>query len=188
MSVSIEKAITHLKDGGIVIYPTDTVWGLGCNALNEKAVRQLRKIKGKAKNGMSIVLPNIETVKTFCKVSRNEEEILKKNLPGPFTFILKTSIKFPEGVCLNGKVGVRIPKNNTAIKLSSEFPVISTSANKHGKVPADDIEDAKAVFGSEILYLDGEKPLGIESTIVDVDNGEVEVIRNGAGYLKLTEL
>ena len=188
MSVSIEEAILYLEEGGIVVYPTDTLWGLGCNALNEKAVKRLMKMKGKIEGGMNIVIPTIEVVKILCKVSKKDERILSENLPGPFTFIMKARKKFPEGVCRNGRIGIRVPENKTARKLSSQFPIISTSANKHGMSSSRSIEEAELIFGNEILYLKGEDPSGIQSTIVSLDNGEVEVIRKGMGYLKQMDM
>ena len=183
MSVSVEKAILHLENGGIVMYPTDTLWGLGCNSLDENAVKQLMKIKGKIEEGMSVVISTIETVKKICNVTKDDEKIITDNVPGPFTFILKAKTEFPRGVCRNGRLGIRIPKNQTAMELSAKFPIISTSANKHGERVVKDIEEAKAIFGDEILYLDGEEPLGIQSTIINLENGEVEVIRQGVGHL-----
>ena len=187
MSVNIEKAILHLEGGGIVVYPTDTLWGIGCNALNENGVKRLIKIKGKIEGGMSVIIPKIETVKKICEVSERDEKILRDNLPGPFTFIMKVKSKFPKGVCRNERIGIRIPNNKTALKLSAKFPIISTSANKHGEATVKNIKEAKEIFGNEILYLEGEEPLGFQSTIINLDEGEVEVIRKGMGYLKQTE-
>ena len=101
---------------------------------------------------------------------------------------MKARKKFPEGVCRNGRIGIRVPENKTARKLSSQFPIISTSANKHGMSSSRSIEEAESIFGNEILYLKGEDPSGIQSTIVSLDNGEVEVIRKGMGYLKQMDM
>ena len=83
--------------------------------------------------------------------------------------------------------GIRMPNNETALKLSAKFPIISTSANKHGETVAKNIKEAKEIFGNEILYLEGEEPLGLQSTVINLEEGEVEVIRKGMGYLKQTE-
>ncbi len=184
MGVSIEKAILHLEKGGIVIYPTDTLWGMGCNAFDKNAVEKLIKIKGKVEEGMSVVIPTIEDAKIICNITKYDENIISDNVPGPFTFILRANSKFPKGVCRNGRIGIRIPENLTAISLSEKFPIISTSANRHGEKTAKNIEEAKKIFGDEVLYLNGEEPMGIQSTVINLNKGEVEVIRQGVGHLK----
>ncbi len=184
MSVSIEKAIIHLEKGGIVIYPTDTLWGMGCNAFDENAVEKLIKIKGKIEEGMSVVIPTVNNAKMICNITKDDENIISNNVPGPFTFILRAKTEFPKGVCRNGRLGIRIPENLTAIRLSEKFPIISTSANKHGEKTAEDIEEATKIFGDEVLYLNGEEPMGIQSTVINLNHGEVEVIRQGVGHLK----
>ena len=128
-----------------------------------------------------------EDISTGMFEERMEEKILRDNLPGPFTFIMKVKSKFPKGVCRNERIGIRIPNNKIALKLSAKFPIISTSANKHGEATVKNIKEAKEIFGNEILYLEGEEPLGLQSTIINLDEGEVEVIRKGMGYLKQTE-
>ena len=98
------------------------------------------------------------------------------------TAILKSKIEFAEGVTRNGNIAIRIPKNNTSISLAKKNPIITTSANIHGENIAKDLNEAKKIFGNSCIYLDGEKPDGIESTIIDLTNDTPKIVRIGALY------
>ena len=184
---SIGEARKELQNGNIIIYPTDTVWGMGCDPFNQKAIDQLFNIKGKKIEGLSVMFDNIEKIYDACETNKTSKKIIEEFLPGPVTLIMKSQKKFAEGVMRNGNIAVRIPMNETSLKLAKEMPVVTTSANLHGEDIAKNIEDAKKIFGKSCFYLDGEKPKGIESTIIDLTGNKPEITRIGALYSTILE-
>ena len=166
--ISITEARKEIQNGGIVVYPTDTVWGMGCDPFNQAAVEKLFQVKGKKEDGLSIMLNNSRTIGNYCEVNQAAEKIIKEFLPGPITLILRSKRNFAKGVTRDGNIAVRIPSNRTALELAKESPVITTSANKHNSEIAKSMDEAMQTFGSQCAYLDGEKPMGVESTIIDL--------------------
>ena len=130
---SIREARNALKNGSLIIYPTDTVWGIGCDPFNQESVDNLFKIKGKKENGVSILINDKKMIPEYCLVKKTYINIIEKLLPGPVTLILKSKVTFAKGVTKNDNIAVRIPKNKTSISLVKENPIITTSANLHGK-------------------------------------------------------
>ena len=127
----INEAINVLADGGVVIYPTDTVYGLGANIFDNKAVRNVFKIKQRnLLKPLSILVSNTDAIEVVAKISVYQKDTLDKYLPGPYTFILNKTPVVPR-VVTSGltHVGVRVPKNEIACKLASIFPITTTSAN-----------------------------------------------------------
>ena len=180
--LSIDEARNALKKGKIIVYPTDTVWGIGCNPFDQESVNNLFKIKGKKENGVSILVNNVNLISEFCITNKKQKGIIEKLFPGPFTAILKSKVDFAEGVTRNGNIAIRIPKNRTPISLTKNNPIITTSANIHGENIAKDLNEAKKIFGNSCIYLDGEKPDGVESTIIDLTNDTPKIVRIGALY------
>ena len=185
--ISIEEAREAIRNDEIVIYPTDTVLGMGCNPFSQKAVDKLFKIKGKKSNGLSIMLNNTGEIYDYCSVNKKYEKIISKFLPGPITLIMKSKKVFAKGVTRNETIAIRIPLNKTSNDLAKNIPVITTSANIHGEDIAKNIEEAKNIFGDNCYYLEGEKPTGIESTILDISKDKPEVRRIGALYSTILE-
>ena len=185
--ISMTEARKALRDGKIIIYPTDTVWGMGCDPFNQKAIDKLFTIKGKKMEGLSVMFNHKNKIYESCKTNTKAKKIIDEFLPGPITLILKSKKEFAKGVTRNGNIAVRIPMNKTCIELASEMPVVSTSANLHGEKIAEDIEEAKEIFGSSCYYLEGEKPTGIESTIIDLTGKKPEIARIGALYSTILE-
>ena len=179
---SIREARNALRNGSLIIYPTDTVWGIGCDPFNQESVDILFKMKGKKENGVSILINDKRRITEFCLVKKRYVNLIEKLLPGPVTLILKSKITFARGVTKNDNIAVRIPNNKTSISLVKENPIITTSANLHGKKIAQNIDEARKIFGNSCIYLDGEKPTGIESTIIDLTNNTPKIIRIGALY------
>ena len=178
----INQAVHVLKDGGTILYPTETVWGIGCDPFNQKSVDDLFKLKAKKEDGLSILINDKKMIYKYCLVKREHIKRIERLLPGPVTLILESKVAFAKGVTKNGNIAIRIPNNNTSISLVKENPIITTSANMHGEKIAENIDDAKKVFGNSCIYLDGEKPTGIESTIIDLTNNTPKIIRIGALY------
>ena len=185
--VSINEAEKAIQNGKIVIYPTDTVWGMGCDPFNQKAVNELFKIKGKKTDGLSIMLNNVKLIYDYCEVNKKAKKIIEEFLPGPVTLILKSKKDFAKGVTRNGNVAIRIPLNSTALNLAANQPIVTTSVNLHGKKIARNLDEAKEIFGSNCHYLDGEEPKGIESTIINLTEKKPEIMRIGALYSTILE-
>lgn len=185
--ISIEEAREAIRNDEIVIYPTDTVLGMGCNPFSQKAVDKLFKIKGKKSNGLSVMLNNTGEIYDYCSVNKKYEKIISNFLPGPITLIMKSKKIFAKGVTRNETIAIRIPLNKTSNDLAKNIPIITTSANIHGEDIAKNIEEAKTIFGDNCYYLEGEKPTGIESTILDISKDKPEVRRIGALYSTILE-
>ena len=179
---SISEARNALKNGSIIIYPTDTVWGIGCDPFNQKSVDNLFEIKAKKEDGLSILINDKKMISKYCLVKEKHIKKIERLLPGPVTLILKSKTEFAKGVTKNGNIAIRIPNNKTSISLVKENPIITTSANMHGEKIAENIADAKEAFGNSCIYLDGEMPTGIESTIIDLTKDMPKIIRIGALY------
>lgn len=127
----IDEAIKVLADGGVVLYPTDTVYGLGANIFDMNAVRKVFDIKQRSLlKPLSILVSDIEAINLVAKVSNGQKEVINNYLPGPYTFILNKRRIVPRTVTSGSNyVGVRVPGNELACKLASLFPITTTSAN-----------------------------------------------------------
>ena len=127
----INEAIDVLAEGGIVLYPTDTVYGLGANIFDNKAVRRVFDIKQRSfLKPLSILVSNVDAIDLVAKVSIAQKEIINSHLPGPYTFILNKRKIVPRAVTSGSVyVGVRVPDNQIACGLASIFPITTTSAN-----------------------------------------------------------
>ena len=185
--IPIDEARKALNDGKIIVYPTDTVWGMGCDPFDQKAIDNLFTVKGKKLDGLSIMFSHKKGIYDSCEINKKAKKIIEEFLPGPITLILKSKKEFAKGVTRDGNVAVRIPLNKTSIDLAKDIPVVTTSANLHGEKIAEDIEEAKEIFGKSCYYLDGEKPKGIESTIIDLTKNEPQIARIGALYSTILE-
>ncbi len=173
----INEAINVMADGGVVLYPTDTVYGLGANIFDEKAVRRVFELKRRSLDKpLSVLVRNLQDIHFVAELGDREREIMDKYLPGPFTFILNK--KFLVSDVVTGgldQVGVRIPDNDIARGLAKIFPIITTSANLSGC-------DVRQSVGDILGQLDGEVDLVIDvgvfndcspSTIVDLTSDEL---------------
>ncbi|MDL2223709.1 threonylcarbamoyl-AMP synthase [Bacteroidales bacterium OttesenSCG-928-M06] len=186
----VDKIITLLKDGGVIVYPTDTVYAIGCDALNVRAIERICKIKGinPQKTNLSIICSNLGTVSEFAKVDNTTFKLLKKNLPGPFTFILNTTNNLPKIYKNRKEVGVRIPNNAIILTLVEQLgnPILTTSVRDKDDILeySTDPELIAEEYGDLIdLVIDGGYG-GLEpSTVVDCTGEEIEIIRQGKGEL-----
>ena len=176
-----------IKDGGIVIFPTDTVYGIGTNALDEKAVKKLYEIKKRPLNKpISLLVANIEMIESVVKdITDIEYKIIKAFLPGPLTIILKKKDSIPDIVTANGDtVGIRIPDNEIARKLIeyANVPIAAPSANISGEPSGTNINNIKKFFDEKVdcIIDGGESKLGLASTIVQVIDGIPHILRQGS--------
>ncbi|MCD6575901.1 MAG: threonylcarbamoyl-AMP synthase [Nanoarchaeota archaeon] len=178
----IEEAVKILKKGGIIIYPTETAYAIGCDITNKKAIKKLYKIKKRPKSkGTTAIVSDIEMAKKFGKISKLEEKIVKKFMPGPLTLIVPKKKKIPD--IANKEFAFRISKNKIARKLSKLLgkPIAATSANLSGKKPIYEINKIKKIFANKIgLIIDaGDLEKKKVSTIVKVEDGKIKVLRKG---------
>lgn len=186
----INKAVEVLKNGGVIIYPTDTVYGIGCDIFNKEALERIFSIKNdSATKLLSFVCANLKDISTYAKVSDYAYKSMKRLLPGPYTFILPAAKLVPKKLWSKRKtVGIRVPNHSVSIKLVEELgnPIISTSVtNRKGGILFDPFE-IRNIFNSQVdLMLATGSLSGSLSSIVDLSMDEPEVIRQGAGDVSL---
>ena len=180
----LARIVEVLEEGGIIIYPTDTMYAIGCHALKERAVERICKFKGidPRKHNLSIICYDLSNISEYAKVDNNTFKLMKRNLPGAFTFILNTGSRLPKIFKNRKEVGIRIPEDPVALELIRRTgPIIATSANLHSQPDATSVEDAQAAFGDKVsTYLDkGISGTGRPSTIVWISDNKIEIIRQG---------
>lgn len=189
----IEKVVAILRRGGIIIYPTDTVYGLGCDITNIKALERIARIKGVKleKSNFSFVCHDLSNLSDYVKqIDTSVFKILKRALPGPYTFILPGSKSLPNPFKKRKTVGIRVPDNNIALEIVKLLgnPIISTSIR-------DDDEVIEYTTDPELilekwdnlvdLVIDGGYGDNEASTVIDLSEDEPVVIREGKGSLEI---
>ncbi len=188
----IIKVVEVLRRGGIVIYPTDSVYGLGCDIKNHKAAEKIAKLKGikLEKANFSFIFNDLSHLSDYTRpINNNIFKIMKRNLPGPFTFILEANNNVPKIFKSKKKtIGIRIPDNNIILEIIKELgnPIMTTSVH-------DDDEIIEYTTDPELIYenfqnkvdivVDGGYGNNIASTVVNCVDNEIEIIRQGAGEL-----
>jgi len=186
----INKAVNVLKEGGLIIYPTDTVYGIGCDIFNKEALEKLFDIKNDGGSKLfSFVCSNLKDIARYAKVSDYAYRNMKHLLPGPYTFILPAAKEVPKKLWSKRKtVGIRVPNNQIALTLVNMLgnPVISTSVtNRKGDILSDPFE-IKNIFGAKIdLMLASGNLTGEPSSVIDLSEEEPVVIREGAGDVSI---
>ena len=181
----LRKVAEMVRKGKVVAYPTDTVYGLGTNALNERAVKRIFEIKGREKKPISIVVPSLEKANEFGDINETALKLMKAFFPGPITVVVKKKDVLPSILTAGSdKVGLRMPKHAVPLKLAefSGVPITSTSANVSGRPSPTKAEDVLRELGDKIdVLIDaGETPLKVESTVVDTTTKPPKVLRLGA--------
>lgn len=184
----MDEVIETLKDGGIIIYPTDTLYAIGCNALNNNAIERICKIKGinSQRTNLSIVCDDISQASQYARIDNRAFQLLRENLPGAFTFILPTASTLPKAFKGRKAVGIRVPDNAIAREIASRLgnPILTTSIEWD-----DDPEDgcnpqAIAMKYEDVvdIVIDGGYGELIPSTVVDcLDSSSPEITREGKG-------
>jgi len=182
----IVQAVKILKSGGIIAYPTDTLYGVGCDALNQEAVKKVFELKGREySKPMSIACSNIEMVKKYADVPSIAEQIIKELLPGPFTILLNKKKSISNLVTAgSNKVGVRIPDNELFLEIIQEInrPIITTSANISGEK---DIFDSKDLEISVDFIVKGKCRYNQPSTVFDAESKKI--LRKGVQFEKINK-
>lgn len=188
----LDKVVKILEKGGLIIYPTDTVYGLGCDITNTKAMEKLAKIKGVKlqKANFSFICYDLSNLSDYVKqIDTATYKILKKNLPGPYTFILPANSNLPKAFKGKKTVGIRIPDNNIIRELVKKLgnPIVSTSIY-------DEDDLIEYTTDPELIYekwqqkvdavINGGYGGNEASTVVDISGGEATILRQGKGKLR----
>ena len=182
----LNEIVNILKNDGVVIFPTETVYGIGCNAFSKKAIDRVYKAKQRPRDkAVNILVSSVDEIKKYAIISSKlEEEIITKYMPGPITLILKKKKGFGEYFTSdNDTIGVRIPNNKIILEIlkNIDFPLIAPSANLSGKPsgvnPKEIMKDFKST--ADAIIDGGESSLKVSSTIVKVENNEIKVLRQG---------
>ena len=190
---AIEKIVKVLKKGGLIIYPTDTVYGLGCDITNTKALEKIARIKGVKldKANFSFVCNDLSHLSDYVKqIDQPTFKLLKRALPGPYTFILEGNNNLPKAFKKKKTVGIRVPDNNIARAIVQALgnPIVSTSIKDDDEVIeyTTDPELILEKWNNKVdLVVDGGYGDNKASTIIDLSNGELEVVREGKGSLEI---
>ncbi len=188
----INTVVECLLDGGVIIYPSDTIYGFGCDIYNKKAVARIAKIKGINinKQKFSFICSSLSNISKFTKPISNETyKLMKRNLPGPFTFILNANSNIPKIFKTNRKtLGIRIPKHNIPLEIVNklENPIISSSVKENDEI-------IEYITEPEIIYdklknlvdivIDSGFTGNLPSTIIDCTKSDFEIIRQGKGNI-----
>lgn len=171
-----------LGRGGIIVYPTETIYGLGANPFNPDAMTRLYKIKGRDKGKqVSIAIGDAKQIEQYAKVCEVCQRIIDMFLPGPLTLVLPT--KDPRLRVIGDTIGIRVPQNALALEITRAFgPITSTSANTSGAQTPGDIRKIKRMFGDGVdLYIEADEPFaGTPSTVLECVGGKVRLLREGA--------
>jgi tRNA threonylcarbamoyl adenosine modification protein (Sua5/YciO/YrdC/YwlC family) len=190
---AIKKVVDVLKNGGLVIYPTDTVYGLGCDITNTKALERIAKIKGVKleKANFSFICSDLSHISDYVKqIDTATFKILKRALPGPYTFILPGNNNLPKEFKKKTTVGIRVPDNEIALEIVRKLgnPIVSTSIHDDDAV-LEYSTDPELIFEKwqdlVDVVIDGGYGDNIGSTIIDLSENEPIVIREGKGSLDI---
>ena len=191
---AIDQVVKCLQDGGIIIYPTDTIYGIGCDIFKPKSVERITEILGdkKKKNAMTFICSDLSNLSDYTKpIPNNIFKVMKKVLPGPFTFILEANNNVPKLLQSNKKtVGIRVPDNNIIREIVRQLghPILSTSVKDDDEVIeyTTDPELIHEKYDRQVdIVIDGGYGDNTPSTVVDCTNGDIEVIREGKGDVEL---
>ena len=188
----IDKVVKILQKGGLIIYPTDTVYGLGCDITNTKAMERVAQLKGLKldKANFSFICYDLSNLSDYVKqIDTPAYKILKKALPGPYTFILPSSTNLPKAFKNKKTVGIRIPDNNIIRELVKKLgnPIVSTSIYDEDDLLeyTTDPELIYEKWGNKVdIVIDGGYGSNIPSTVIDLSEGEITVLREGKGSVE----
>jgi tRNA threonylcarbamoyl adenosine modification protein (Sua5/YciO/YrdC/YwlC family) len=183
----IRQIAEKIRNGAVICYPTDTVYGIGCDIFNQKAIKKIFQIKKRAKHKpFSFMCSGLKNVNDYGHVSNMAYRIMKKALPGPFTFVLSASKLVPKIMITKQKtVGIRVPDNNICLALIEELgnPILTTSAilDKEG-APLSEAYEFDELLGNMVdLVIDGGMVFPDPSTIISFTGDEPEILRQGKG-------
>jgi len=181
----IRRAVDALLDGAVIAYPTDTVYGLGCDLTNKHAIERLYAIKGMDRSHpLAFVCPDLSDIARYAMVDNQVYRVLRRFLPGPYTFILSATREVPKLVQMKRKnVGIRVPACEATRALARELgrPIISTTAAHPGGEPLVDPHEIAEEFRGLAMVLDAGAGGLVPTTVIDLTTSPPEVVREGAG-------
>ncbi|MCD6034973.1 MAG: threonylcarbamoyl-AMP synthase [Rickettsiales bacterium] len=189
--VPLNKTLACLQRGGLVIFPTETVYALACDATSDDAVKAVFRAKGRAEQKpLSVMVPTLDAAEEIAEFSSKARSLAKAYWPGPLTLVVTLKKGHPLSSLVTGggdSVGIRIPNHAIAQTLLKEFgkPLVATSVNLSGQPPAVSMEEVKAyekqLFSQDIVVIQGdESPMGMASTVLDVRMTPFQLLRQGA--------
>lgn len=186
---NIQRAKDILKKGGVIVYPTDTLYGLGCDVFCPKAIERIYKIKRKKAGGFSFICPDLKEIAKYAIVSDYAYKIMKRLLPGPYTFIFKATKMVPKKIVPDKKtVAIRIPDNKICLELVKQLghPLISTSVNIAKEPHYSDPLEIEQALGEQVdLIIDSGILKNEPSSVIDLSESQPRVIREGKGDTSL---
>ena len=188
---TLQNIADTLNDGGIIIYPTDTMYAIGCHALKERPIERICKLKkiDPRKHHLSIICYDLSNISEYAKVSNTTFKLMKRNLPGPFTFILKADSRLPKIFRNRKEVGIRVPDNDIIREICRmiDAPILSTTLPLEENEGPEYITDPELIFekfGNDTdIVIDGGIGGLDPSTVVNCIEDEPEIIRQGKGIL-----
>ena len=195
-NIDYQEIIESLRSGGIIVYPTDTAYALGCDATNKEAIGKIFKIKGRQENKtLPVIIGSLDMAKKWVCFSEQEEELASRHWPGPLTLLLEpVENSLPDVVVKEGRAALRVPDNKIAQELSLRLaaPLVSTSANLAGSGNFYKINDVVQSLGPNLELVDyvidaGQLPERGVSTIARFDRDRMEVIRPGTVELLINK-
>jgi tRNA threonylcarbamoyl adenosine modification protein (Sua5/YciO/YrdC/YwlC family) len=186
----IRKVVEVLEKGGVIGYPTDTIYGVGCDLFNPEAIRKIHRLKKMGKNKpLSFICADLKDISRYAYVSNSAYKIMKRLFPGAYTVILKATKLVPKvAMTKQNTVGIRIPDNKICLSLVKELghPIISTSVSKTDEGLYNDPADIDERFGKQLdLVIDGGVIVAEHSSMIDLTDDTPSVIREGKGDLSL---
>ena len=190
----IDKVVNVLRDGGLVIYPTDTLYAMGCDALDVRAVEKICRIKGvnPQKSNLSIICPDLSSVSEYARINNHVFKLMKRCLPGPFTFILPTSGELPKIYKSRKEVGIRVPDNPIVRELAVALgnPLLSMSVyDRESNDEPEYLTDPELIeekyAGQVDLVIDGGYGCTEGLTVVDCMQEPFSIVRQGRGIIEL---
>ncbi len=186
----LERIVDVLENNGVIIYPTDSVYAFACSSRSVKGIEELRRLKDKDSTRFSLVFASLAQVAEYCRVDNATFKILKRNLPGPFTFLLTASSRTPNrALSKRNVIGVRIPSNAIARSIVERLgePLITTSVRDDDDA-TEYLTDPELVFeryGNDVdIVIDGGYGDTFATTVVDLTDGGVEIVREGREELR----
>jgi tRNA threonylcarbamoyl adenosine modification protein (Sua5/YciO/YrdC/YwlC family) len=181
----VRRAVEALEGGGVIAYPTDTVYGLGCDLTNKSAIERLYAIKGMDRSHpLAFVCPDLSDIARYAFVENQVYRVLRRFLPGPYTFILGATREVPKLVQMKRKsVGIRVPACEATRALARALgrPIISSTAARPGQEPFVDPHEIDAEFRGLAMVLDGGAGGLVPTTVIDLTTTPPEIVRAGAG-------
>jgi len=186
----IRRVVEILEGGGVIGYPTDTIYGVGCDLFNQEAIRKIHRLKKlEEKKPLSFICSDLKDISRYAYVSNYAYKMMKRLLPGPYTFVLKATKLVPKiAMTKQNTVGIRIPDNKICLALVKELghPIISTSVYKPDEGLFNEPAEIEERFGKQLdLVIDGGVIVAEHSSIIDLTGDSPKVIRKGKGDVSL---